>query len=217
MKPTNKRMLIADLRPHPNNYNRHPAKQIKRIATSLRKFGQVRSIVVWQNTILAGHGVTEAARSIGWTEIAADVLPDEYPEHLALAYVAADNELAAMGDPDKAALAVIIEQSAAVDAELMEAIGYDDAEFDRLLAEMEMATIRDAADPDSRGIKKGAKKQIKAVLYTEDVSVFEQAILAAGQRNRGNAIIEICNFYLEAHGQTTEGQLDADIKGISAT
>jgi DNA modification methylase len=135
MKPTNRRLPLADLRAHPHNYNRHPPKQIKRIASSLRKFGQVRSIVVWQNTILAGHGVVDAARSMGWTDIAADVLPDEYPEHLALAYVAADNELARLGDPDQAALAAIIEQSRAIDAELLEAIGYDDAELAKLVRE----------------------------------------------------------------------------------
>ena len=135
MKPTNRRLPLADLRAHPHNYNRHPPKQVKRIAASLRKFGQVRSIVVWQNTILAGHGVVEAARSMGWFDIAADVLPDEYPEHLALAYVAADNELARLGDPDQAALAAIIEQSRAIDAELLEAIGYDDAELAKLVRE----------------------------------------------------------------------------------
>lgn len=133
MKPTNRRIPLADLQPHPHNYNRHPAKQIKRIATSLRKFGQVRSIVVWRNTILAGHGVVEAARSMRWNEIAADVLPDEYPEHLALAYVAADNELGRMGDPDQAALAAIIEQSKSIDNELLEAIGYDESELAKLI------------------------------------------------------------------------------------
>ena len=133
MKPTNRRIPLADLQPHPHNYNRHPAKQIKRIATSLRKFGQVRSIVVWRNTILAGHGVVEAARSMRWNEIAADVLPDEYPEHLALAYVAADNELGRMGDPDQAALAAIIEQSKSIDNELLEAIGYDESELAKLV------------------------------------------------------------------------------------
>lgn len=137
MKPTNKRVKLADLTAHPRNYNRHPASQVERIAASLRKFGQVRSIVVWRSTILAGHGVVEAARSLGWKEITADVLPDTYPEHLALAYVAADNELARLGDPDQAALAAILEESAAADAELLEAIGYGEAELERLLLQLD--------------------------------------------------------------------------------
>jgi len=129
----NQRVALADIAPHERNYNRHPADQIKRIAASLRKFGQVRSIVVWRSTILAGHGVVEAARSLGWNEITADVLPDDYPEHLALAYIAADNELARLGDPDQAALAAILQESAAADAELLEAIGYGEAELQALI------------------------------------------------------------------------------------
>ena len=111
----NRVVSLDELRPHPRNYNRHPASQIERIGASLRKFGQPRSIVVWRSTIIAGHGVVEAARAMGWQEIRADVLPDDYPEHLALAYVAADNELGRLGDPDQAALAAILEESRAQD------------------------------------------------------------------------------------------------------
>lgn len=139
---------IAALRPHPRNYNRHPASQVERIAASLRKFGQVRSIVVWRSTILAGHGVVEAARALGWTELNADVLPDEYPEHLALAYVAADNELGRLGDPDQAALAAILEESRNADAELLAAIGYSDAEFQALLEEVGAAEKAQAGDAE---------------------------------------------------------------------
>jgi DNA modification methylase len=134
--PTNQMVALADLAPHPRNYNRHPAAQVRKLAQSLRKFGQVRSVVVWRSTILAGHGVVEAAKSLKWQHIRADVLPDDYPEHLALAYVAADNELARQGDPDMAQLATILEEVKDVDAELLEAVGYTDAEFAALLAEV---------------------------------------------------------------------------------
>ena len=136
MQTTSKTVPLATLQPHPRNYNRHPADQVRKLAKSLGKFGQVRSVVIWRGTILAGHGVVEAARSLKWTEIRADVLPDDYPEHLALAYVAADNELARQGDPDMAQLAAILEESKTADAELLEAIGYSDAEFAALLKEV---------------------------------------------------------------------------------
>lgn len=159
MTPTSKRVKLAEVKAHKRNYNRHPAVQVERIATSLRKFGQVRSIVVWRNTILAGHGVVEAAKSLGWREIAADVLPDEYPEHLALAYVAADNELGRLADPDQAALAAILEESKTADAELMAAIGYNDAEFQALLKEVAKETIdtRDAEPQIDRAEELRAK------------------------------------------------------------
>ena len=121
--------------PHPRNYNRHPAAQVKRIAHSLETFGQVRAVVVWRGYFLAGHGVAEAARSIGWATLEADALPDDYPEEKALAYLAADNELSRQADPDLAQLAAIIEESRQADPALMAAIGYDEEEFNALLAE----------------------------------------------------------------------------------
>lgn len=48
------------------------------------------------------------------------------------------------------------------------------------------------------------KKQIKPVLYVDEISVFEAAIKAVGLRNRGQALIEICKVYLE----NKEGQFD---------
>ncbi len=136
MQPRNETLYLDVLEPHPKNYNRHPPEQVRRLAKSLTKFGQVRSVVVWRGTLLAGHGVVEAARILNWRTVRADVLPDDYPEHLALAYIAADNEMAKQGDPDMAQLAAILEESKAADADLLEAIGYSDKEFEALLKEV---------------------------------------------------------------------------------
>lgn len=150
---------LSELRPHPRNYNRHPAKQVERIGQSLGKFGQVRSIVVWRKTTLAGHGVVKGARLIGWTQIRADVLPDDYPEELALAYVAADNELSRMAEPDEAQLAAILEESAAYDPELLAAIGYDDQELAELLARLEAnRRTQTTGDPEPQ-IERAAELQ----------------------------------------------------------
>lgn len=219
MRPENRRVALAGLAAHPRNYNTHPALQVERLTASLRKFGQVRSIVVWRSMILAGHGVVEAARALGWSEIAADVLPDAYPEHLALAYVAADNELARLGEPDHAQLAAILQESAAADAELLAAAGYSDAELERLLSEMEMTALSDAGGggKDKSETLGDKSKQIKVVLYADSLEEFEAAILATGKRQRGEAILEICRFYLGAHGgQKTEGQFDAELESILA-
>ena len=110
MTNTNQTIQIAAYQPHPRNYNRHSPLQVQRIAASLNMFGQVRSVVVCRGHFLAGHGVREAALSLGWKELRADVLPDDYPEELALAYLAADNELSRLSDPDNAQLAQILEE-----------------------------------------------------------------------------------------------------------
>lgn len=148
MKPTNQTIQLADYTPHPRNYNRHDTRQIQRIAKSLEMFGQVRSIVVWAGYILAGHGVVEAALSLGWAELRADVLPDGYPEELALAYIAADNELGRLSDPDQAQLAQILEESRQYDERLIEAIGFDRSEFDALLAEVGSGGGGEAGDAE---------------------------------------------------------------------
>lgn len=145
---TERRTIQIDAyQPHPRNYNRHPADQIKRITHSLSTFGQVRSIVVWRGYFLAGHGVAEAARTLGWTTLQADVLPDDYPEIKALAYLAADNELSRLSDPDAAQLAAILQEARAEDAALMAAIGYDDAELRDLLARIGALDVDTDAEP----------------------------------------------------------------------
>lgn len=201
-RPTNQVIRLADYQPHPRNYNQHPPDQIEKLAASLQVFGQVRSVVVWRGWFLAGTGLAMAARSLGWQELRADVLPDDYPEARALAYLAADNELARQSDPDLAQLAAILEESAAADGALLLAIGYTDAEYDRMLGELAVTALSDAAPAEGQRLAVDAAKQIKAVLYADDVADFEQALLATGQRNRAAALLTVCRFYLDNHGES---------------
>jgi ParB-like chromosome segregation protein Spo0J len=54
------------LKPNPENYRGHPQEQIAEIATSLRDLGQFKNVVVRPDgTILAGHGVVQAAIAEG--------------------------------------------------------------------------------------------------------------------------------------------------------
>jgi len=104
---------LALIDPHPRNYNKHSDAQLADLEKSLDRFGQVRSIVVQRNgkrfTGVAGHGITEAAKRKGYTELRADVIPAAWSPSRVLAYLAADNELARQGDPDQAQLAAIVQ------------------------------------------------------------------------------------------------------------
>lgn len=112
----NRVIPLSLLVPHHRNYNRHSDAQIEDLCESLRQFGQVRSIVVRAQksgksfVILAGHGVYLAAKKLGWKELRCDVCPASWSETRALAYVAADNELARRGDPDQDQLAAIVRE-----------------------------------------------------------------------------------------------------------
>jgi len=126
-------VAIDTLKAHKRNYNKHPEHQVKRLTVSLRKFGQRKPITTWRNTVLTGHGVFLAAQQLGWKEIDVAPCPDKWTQEQALAWLAADNELARLADPDLAQLAEIIEEARNHDAELLEAIGFNEAEFAALL------------------------------------------------------------------------------------
>lgn len=132
--PTRETRALADLHAHSRNYQQHPAPQIDRIAQSLRTFGQGRSIVIWHDTIIAGHGVVAAARQLGWTHIQADALDPAMPEATALMYLVADNELSRLADPDQAALAALLQELGQGEDALLAALGWDAGELAALLA-----------------------------------------------------------------------------------
>jgi hypothetical protein len=61
------------------------------------------------------------------------------------------------------------------------------------------------------------RKQIKPVIYADEIADFEKAILATGLRNRGEAIMTICRFYLEQHDdEEEEGQFDVSFEDFTA-
>jgi ParB-like chromosome segregation protein Spo0J len=122
---------IADLKVHPANYNRHSDSQIIRLADSLRAHGQQKPIVIQADgTILAGHGLVEAAKQLGWTMIDCHVYDGEHPE----AFIAADNYLATLAEPDEAALGVLLTRLRE-QGDLL-ASGYYEGEFEALRARL---------------------------------------------------------------------------------
>jgi len=85
---------ISELKPHPRNYQQHPEIQLRHIMKSIETHGFYRNIVVANdNTILAGHGVTEAATRMGLEEVPVikmDISPDD-PRAIKL--LTGDNEI----------------------------------------------------------------------------------------------------------------------------
>jgi ParB-like chromosome segregation protein Spo0J len=125
-------IALDELTPHPRNYKKHPASQVEKLAASLQSFGQPRTIAVWRGTILAGHGVTQAAQHLGWQQIRASIVPDSWTEARAQAYVVADNETQRGAEIDEVELAALLDE-ARLEIDL-EAMGFDEAAFDALLA-----------------------------------------------------------------------------------
>ena len=129
---TSATVALADCVAHERNYNRHPDSQVADIAESLQTFGQVKPVVVQlrgdgKYNIIAGHGVTLGARKLGWDKIEARIVPASWSKTKALAYLAADNELAKRGDPDQAQLAKIVADIAQAEGEAIAKLAAGDA------------------------------------------------------------------------------------------
>jgi len=124
-------LLVADLKPFPGNYRRHPSRQVEQLAASLKRHGQYRGIVVQQGTnyIIAGHGVVEAARSLGVKTITAQVIDVGIDEARQL--LVDDNELSRLAEDDPALLAALLEGLRDTD---FPALAYDDGEIGAMLA-----------------------------------------------------------------------------------
>jgi ParB-like chromosome segregation protein Spo0J len=149
-------IALDELTPHPRNYKKHPASQVEKLAASLQSFGQPRTIAVWRGTILAGHGVTQAAQHLGWQQIRASIVPDSWTEARAQAYVVADNETQRGAEIDEVELAALLDE-ARLEIDL-EAMGFDEAAFDALLAGLteETPTILGVDDTVDKGDRAGS-------------------------------------------------------------
>lgn len=98
-----KTVTVADLKPHPDNPNTHPPKQIDELAKSLTKFTQIKNVVIWNDRIIAGHGVIEAAKKAGILTLEAQDI-SHWPEERATEFMLADIRLPDMGFFDEAAM-----------------------------------------------------------------------------------------------------------------
>ena len=62
--------LISELKADPKNRRKHNARNLDMVATALKEVGAARSIVIDEDdVVLAGNGVTEAAKAAGITKV----------------------------------------------------------------------------------------------------------------------------------------------------
>lgn len=85
---------IQDIKPYDKNSRKHSVEQVHQIAESIKQFGFNNPILVSNdNTIIAGHGRFEAAKSLGLEFVPVVRLTHLTPAQVR-AYVVADNKLA---------------------------------------------------------------------------------------------------------------------------
>ncbi len=83
---------INDIQPYFKNAKKHPEKQLKKIADSIKEFGFNQPIVVDKtSTIIVGHGRWIAAKLLGMESV--PVIEIDLDEEHAKSYRLADNKL----------------------------------------------------------------------------------------------------------------------------
>lgn len=94
-------IAISHLKEHPQNYKSHPEDQIAHLKQSIAAYGLYRNIVIAKdNTILAGHGVVEAAKQSGRSFVTAVRLNIDPLSPEALKMLVGDNEISLLANRD---------------------------------------------------------------------------------------------------------------------
>lgn len=125
-------VAIETLQPDPENARRRTEENLAAIRASFEAFGQQRAILVYRfkrnapPTVISGNGGFLAAKSLGWTTIAATHFNGSVEE--ARAYAIADNRTAELSEWDAAVLAAQVAQARAFEVldVLMDKLNIDD-------------------------------------------------------------------------------------------
>lgn len=113
------------------NARKHSQRSIDAIAASLVRFKQRKPIVIDSaGVVRAGNGLVQAAKSLGWAQVAAVVIDESATD--STAYAIADNRIAELSEWDNEILSA---QVLALDEDEFDlrALGFDDSELERLL------------------------------------------------------------------------------------
>ena len=132
---------VADLKSHPRNYQSHPEDQLVHLVESLLTHGYYRNIVVARDqTILAGHGIVLAAKSLGYETIPGYRLDLDPDDPRALKVLVGDNEQGHLAERNDRELTDLLKDILAGDDHKLLGTGYDEA----MLANLIMVTRTEA-------------------------------------------------------------------------
>lgn len=135
MKPVT--MQVADLMLDPQNVNQHDERSIEAIRRSIRRYGQVETLVVWCGIVIGGNGRLQAMQLENVTECDCyDLSHLSEPEARALAITLNQTQRLSHFDEEKLSAAVADLKLEDID---LDVLGFDDDELQNLLDDAEPA------------------------------------------------------------------------------
>jgi ParB/Sulfiredoxin domain len=120
-------VAIDKLTPHPRNAWTHPDDEVDHLAQSIAQHSLYRNVVVARDgTILAGHGVVQAARKLGRKRVPVRRLDLDPDSPQALKLLAGDNTIAHLAVVDDRELSEILRLVQQDDVAGLLGTGYDE-------------------------------------------------------------------------------------------
>lgn len=137
---------VRELRPYERNARSHPRNQLEKLGASIREFGFLIPILIdGEDRLIAGHARVEAARLLGLTTVPT-IRIDHLSDTQVRAFRIADNRLAELASWDEHALALELQDLAALELDFsLEITGFENAEIDLMIEGLDQVEP-DAAD-----------------------------------------------------------------------
>lgn len=180
---------VAELVPYRGNPRRG---NVEAIRDSLEQHGQYRPVVVRRatNEVLAGNHTLQAARELGWEEIAATFV--DVDDEQAARIVLVDNKTSDVGRYDDTELLAILKELEASEAGLS-GTGYADDDLDDLLALLSEAGSEPATtaadDEDPTQAKENAWKSMDLKEYAERYEEQGRRLIVLDYDRAGYALV----------------------------
>ena len=123
---------VSLLKPHQENYKKHPQDQLEHISKSIQENGIYRNIVISNdNVILAGHGVFEACKRLGFVKVPTLKININSSDPRAIKLLISDNEISHLAEIDQIKLSDMLKTIN--DNNTLLGTGYDDMMLSNLL------------------------------------------------------------------------------------
>lgn len=198
---------IDNFKPHPKNVRQG---DVGAISISLEAHGQYKPILVQKGTghIIAGNHTWQAAKALGWKEIAVQEL--EVDDDKALRILLADNRTTDLATYDEAALAEVLSEFArGFD---MDGLIFDQDDLDDLLRREQFNLTLQAVpllanaprdggvNPLEEGKQTGPKDNTKTAAFFFEPAEFEevrQALAMTECENKNDALLKVVREWRE--------------------